>query len=318
MDKPSRFVEIDILRGVAVFAMILIHVNYFYISDKIAFVLWNYSQFAVPVFIFCSSYLFFIKKKDVLSLNYFKKRFIRLLLPYWVFLIFFIPLVILNEPGKVSFSYILGSILAIGGVDISWLVLLFLIFSILFPIISYFFEKQKILFAIYAIISVFVSLFLVFAPIPLNYKFLMWIPWSTVALFSVLFIKFEHKKRFFPFFLTVSFVLFVFLLFVQINLNHTLSFVNNKYPPNLYFLSFGIFSISLLFLFAKLKLFKPLNRGIAFLSVNSYSVYFIHYLVLYLSRIFLKNLPWYGLFSVVLIFTVLIQIYINKFALSQR
>lgn len=316
MDKPSRFEEIDVLRGIAVFAMILIHVNYFYISQKIPFILWNYSQFAVPVFIFCSSYLFFVKSSS-LSLNYLKKRFSRLLIPYWIFLSLFIPLVYLNEPGKVSINYVLSSILGIGGVDISWLVLLFLIFTILFPLIKSL-EKNKILFFAFSLISFIVSLVLVFFSFPLNYKFIMWVPWSLVILFSIFFIKFEAKKWFFPSIIIVSFVLYLVLGFVLANLNHNLSFVNNKYPPNLYLLSFGFFAITLLFWLAKLKVFKPLSSGISFLSLNSYNIYFIHYFILYFVRIFAKNLPWYGIFLLVLASSVLVQIFINEVSVAKK
>lgn len=318
MDKLSRFAQIDILRGIAIIAMILIHVNYFYISDKIAFILWNYSQFAVPVFIFCSSYLFFVKKREDFGFNYFKKRILRLMIPYWVFLVAFIPLVFLNETGKVSFSYVLNSIFAIGGVDISWLVLLFLFFSILFPVISYLLSKQKLLFGLFCFAVFLFSLITMFVQFQVNYRFIMWIPWSVIVLFSILFLKFQNKKRFYPIVLAISFILFALLLFVQQNQNHSLSLVNNKYPPNLYFLMFGIFFIALLFWLARLNMFKCLKKGLLFLSVNSYSIYFIHYAVLYLARIYLKNFSWASLFLVVFVFTILVQVSINRLSLLRR
>ena len=312
MEKPSRFVEIDVLRGIAVFAMILIHVNYFFISQKIPFILWNYSQFAVPVFIFCSSYLFFKKGKDSFGFSYFKKRILRLMVPYWIFLVAFIPLVYLFEPKKINLRYIFNSIISTGGVDISWLVLLFIVFTFIFPLIVYLKEKHKIVFVLYSLASFFVPLYLVFFSMKIDYKFIMWLPWSLIAVFSIFFIKFGHKKWFFSSILAGSLVLYLALAFVQVSLGHVLSFVNNKYPPNLYFLAFGFFAITLLFWLAKKGFFKPVTKIVSFLSLNSYSIYFIHYFILYVCRIFFKILPWYGLFLLVFISTILVQIFVNK------
>ena len=52
---------IDNLRGLAMIVMILTHATAYFPNDIVSFTLWNWSNFAVPIFLFCSVYLF-IKK----------------------------------------------------------------------------------------------------------------------------------------------------------------------------------------------------------------------------------------------------------------
>src|SRR6266403_5134039 len=83
---------IDNLRGVSMIVIILTHTTAFFPGDKVAYLLWNWSHFAVPIFLFCSAYLF-LKKSDDKPLHFFsylKKRVVRLLLPYYLFFFFFL------------------------------------------------------------------------------------------------------------------------------------------------------------------------------------------------------------------------------------
>src|SRR5579864_4521172 len=145
----ERFSEIDDMRGLAILAMVLIHTNAYFLSDKIAETLWNYSQFAVPVFLFCSSYIFFRNRPThgvMLPFTYIKKRFMRLLIPYYIFAVIYILVSYFEEPAKITGQYILQSLFLVGGIDINWLILLFLFLTFLMPIFTYLEEKQKKLF----------------------------------------------------------------------------------------------------------------------------------------------------------------------------
>jgi len=62
MDRDKM---IDNLRGMAMLAMIVIHSISYFFSDKLSFLIWDYSQWAVPVFFFCSFYLFFKSSKKI-------------------------------------------------------------------------------------------------------------------------------------------------------------------------------------------------------------------------------------------------------------
>jgi len=113
------------------------------------------------------------------------------------------------------------------------------------------------------------------------------------------------------------FFVFTFLLlrYLQVINHHSLIQYYNKYPPNLYHLSYGIIFIIGLFWLTKRKEFNffPLKKLLEFLSVNSYSIYFIHILVIYIITVFFKlKLTWVGFFITVLLSTIFVQVVINK------
>jgi peptidoglycan/LPS O-acetylase OafA/YrhL len=310
----QRVAEIDYLRGIAMFGMILIHTSYYFLSDKIALFLWNWSQFAVPVFIFCSGFLFFKKSAVSYDFNYFKKRFIRLLIPFYIFLPFFLVAVFFREPSKLSFNYVFSSILTIGGVDITWLVLLFLQFAILMPIIQVIFNKNKSTFFSILTISFISSIIFLNQHLNISYKFYMCLPWLLIVFYSFFFVKYSERKKFSIYIILSS--LFIFLIsgiFLKSQL-HSLSFYDNKYPPNIFILSYGILFTQILYSLSKSGLFNFIKRPLLFLSKYSYSIFFIHYLLLYILVGFLKvfKFNWFSFFAVVFLSALIIQSLINK------
>ncbi len=295
--------------------MILIHTNAYYLSDKISFTLWNLTQFAVPSFVFCSAFLYFQKAHlEHNYLSYLKKRFLRLLIPYFVFLLFFIPLVYLHDPKHVTPTFLFESVFLLGGVDINWLILLFLYFAALFPILFYLEQKQKILFYIYSFFAVGSSVLLTFYTFPYDYKYIMWLPWSVIILFAMYFIRLRKYNTFPIFSLLISLIICLFFLVVEQLTNHSLILYDNKYPPNIYFLSYGIFVTMLLFFMGKYG-DTIFHKFIHFLSIHSYSIYFVHYFILVLisyTVLYKWHFSWYSYFAVVLVITFIAQIGINK------
>lgn len=284
MSSKERFVEIDLLRGLAMFAMILIHTNaYFLSSSPFVEQLWDWSQFAVPVFLLCSAYLFFIRTPQF-GFAYIKKRISRLVFPYYVFMIFFFGAILLREPHKLTGQYIFQSIFLIGGIDINWLVLLFLELLFVIPLVGWLWEKFRLGFWVYASIATISSLIFVFSKFPYDYKLIMWLPYSVLIIYTLFLAKFHTKKWFYPVSLLIGGSIFLVLRFIETGMHHSLTFYDNKYPPNLYFLSYGIFSLALLHFLVKKGLlnFVPVKRLLNFLSVNSFQIFFVHYLLLYL------------------------------------
>lgn len=326
-----RFNEIDYLRGLAMMAMILIHTTVFYVSNPVAFFLWNYSQWAVPVFIFCSGYIYFQKTQRVsspdnqsVSLSFrhsgilsfpgiLKKRFLRLLIPYYIFLPFFFIVLVITNPHQLTFNYILQSIFLIGGVPVNWLVLLFLQFAILLPILLWIKSRHRILFWTYSFLAVGSSIIFLFWKVPFDWRYIMWLPWSVILLFSFFYVK-KRKKNVTFIILVLSFIIYLLSLFTVHSFGHSINFYDNKYPPNLFVISFGIAAISLFYvIMAFVAQNGPINRSIInmliFLSRYSYSVYFIHYAILLLLSQWVEQLRsiWPLLFFLVFIPTLLIQ-----------
>lgn len=324
--KPSRNYEIDVLRGIGILAIILIHVNAYFLREPTAKLLWNYSQFAVQIFVFCAGYIFFSKRKQ-LSLrtfpSYFLKRVKRLVSPYYLFLFFYFPVIWLFNPKNINTASVLRQLtLTTAGNELNWFVVLFLQFAVLIPILAYWGEKRKVLFHLYSLFAFGFSLFLTVSPVPLNYKLTMWLSWSTILIFSWYTARLEDKKWFYPITITVTFLA---LYFLRLNLQlwgRSLSFYDNKYPPNLYLLSYGILITLLLLLLAQKGAFNGsvVKKTLTFLGVNSYSIFFIHFILIFSFDYFLNFdlYSWWQIFFMIFGLTVVTQLLMNRISASQH
>ncbi len=320
-EAMHRNIEIDMLRGIGIVSVLLIHSTVQYLSNPFAYFLWDYSQFSVQLLVFCSSYIYFIKEKAESSsslIPYLKKRVIRLLKPYYIFLLFFLCVLFLFSSKTLSPSYILQSLTITGGVDINWLVLLFLQFTILFPILSFLKRKSSAIFTTLGILSLVSAILLVFIKFPWSYyKLVMWLPWLVVGYYSIIFIKYQRSMKF----LSNSFFLFlagtVLLHIGQQHLGHSVKLYDNKYPPNLYYLLYGLTFIPFFVFISRWSIFNILKieSFLEFLSKNSFSLFFIHYVVIYfLLKLPYSHLPWYVFFLIVLTSSLLIQNTLNRFS----
>ncbi len=315
MQTKKRIIEIDILRGLAILVMIFLHTSVYFLTTSLIKGFWNYGHFAVPVFIFCSAYLFFDKSK-AFNFPYLLKRFWRLLYPYYIFALFYFFAVYLREPGKLNLKYILNSTFVIGGIDISWLVLLFLQLTFVMPFVLFLWKKKKAGFWVYVFISILSSVLLTLLKWPYDYRFIMWLQYSIVIIYTMFFVFYKDKK----WFLATSFILpgliFIILRIVESGIGHSLNLFDNKYPPNLYYIAFGIFSTAVLFSLAKKGIFSffPVKDIFLFLSKYSYSIFFIHYLLLYifvgLMGVFQFNLLIF--FLSIFFLSLTLQLILNK------
>ncbi len=299
----SRSNEIDDIRGFTILVMILIHTNTYYLSDKIAYTLVELSQFAVVAFIFCSSYLFYQKavvpssaKEFVLHMI---KRVKRLLIPYYVFLVFHFLFLLIKESKKVTPLYIFQNITLTGGIEFNWLVLLFIELSVIMPLFHLWEKKNKPLLYTYIGIAIVSSIaFLKYTPLPW-FRLIMWLPWSLVVIYTMYFDRmFKEKELFWG---ITSVALGIFLLtqqFVLLPLHHSFRMYANKYPPNLYHISYCIFAVNILFFLSKKGVFNFSRKIIHFFSVYSYSIYFIHILILYTFSTLYKIHPHWIIFYI--------------------
>ena len=319
----QRNQTIDSLRGLSIIAMNAIHTLVFYLSKKgwVEF-FWNWLQFAVPIFVFCSAYIFWQKLVPAGWSNvflYVKKRVARLLSPYYIFLLIFLPISVFKEPNKFNFPYLIKSLFLVGGIDINWLVLLFFMFIFLQIIISWLLINRRYWFYLYITITFISSVVLLFVRPKFDYKFIMWLPWSLITIYAYYFVKYEKEKKWIVGNIFLTAALFVMSYELLIMRNYSLRFFNNKYPPNLYILSYGILSIALLFIIFKYinSRFKTITNILSFYSLYSYEIFFIQYVVIYLLNTYIKTIKYspIGFFIVVFSITTILQIGLNKIRL---
>jgi len=292
--------DIDNLRGLAMIAMMLIHAASYYLKTKGIYLLWNYLQWAVPVFLFCS---FYISLKNDKPIDYLK-RLKRLFIPYWMFLLAYFFLLFFFENKNFNFQYLTANILLYKGIDFNWLVLLFFYFTFLLPFYKWIKEK-KLLYYLMFFLSLASSLLFIFTK-PIAYRIIMWLPWMLYFYFTEFIINNEVDKKNhwrINFLAIISFFIFIGIFFLENYINRNTSQYANKYPPTLFHLTFGMFSTIIFYQMSKQGFFGNflIRKVLDFFSKNSYSLYFIHILVMLISGWtgMIWKLNWFSFFLLI-------------------
>lgn len=335
--NKKRYSDIDFFRGLAIIVLIFIHVSLY--NQRSPYFLWNFSYFAIPLFVFSSGYVLLKKYKKFTStkdfFSFLKKRFKRLLLPYYLYLFFnFLLTYIFTTVNKeeeiialpLNREEILGQILLLGNPYINWFVVLFLSLALFFPFLTLIIRKRKTFLSTFYLIMA-ITILLVFKRPSIelkSLKFLLFIPWLLPFLFAYFYDAFRKSglKRF-------TLMLVFFILFTTqgylLQTNHLSTVLrDNQYPPNFYYFSYGFFWLFLLSLIFDLDLFKerPVTKFFAYFSRHSYSLFFIHYLTIQfffyqpgrvLSQLFNNDLVTsFLLFIYITSVSVLINGFINR------
>lgn len=324
--KPSRRnTTIDMLRGLSIMVMIFIHTSAYYQSGFLLKFLWNYTHFAVPVFVFCSLYLFFRKNAPFEWKTfpaYLHKRFVRLLVPFYLFAAGFFFLAFLLDPESLSRSFIIQTLTLTGGKNENWLVVLFLYVTVLAPLVSGLIQRAKPLAIGYALCAVASSVVLLFWVPDMGYRWSMWLPWSVIGVFAWFMAqKYEKPKQTYATILGISGFVFVGLTLYLWMQEQSLILTHNKYPPNIYYLSFGVAAITTMFWYFESfpVTNQRINAFISFFSLHSYSLFFIHTLVIYVVNrvIGTTSIAFLPYFFLVFIVSAGIQAGWNRVVLSK-
>ena len=293
----KRLSAIDFLRAIGILGVIATHVFSDNLTNAFNTFVWNYLHFVITSFVFCSGYVMYIAYRDkVDSLkklpSWYKKRLIRLLQPYYLYLIahvglvFILPMYFGGLGIQKNWHYIWQSIILTGGINENWLPLLFVELAVLFPILLFLLKRFKGLFWIYVSLGIIYTLYSTLFPVSYSiYRWVMWIPWSLVFVSSWYFAKRDQQKSSTKLYLLISVVSAVVFggLFIWFgNAHRSLTLIDNKYPPNLFYISYE-FAISFLLLtIASLGIFQSEAKVkiYTWLSSRSYGLFFVHFLYL--------------------------------------
>ena len=328
--KKERNITVDLLRGASMLFVLFLHALVPYLGNPVVFRIWDFARLEVPAFLACSAYLFYLKAKkgDVFffSFPYTWKRVLRLYIPYAFFMVFFFTIVFFTHPERLTSEFLLKSALLIGGIDINWLILLFVQMIPLFPAISYLYRKLRPAFWAFAVAAFGSAVYLFFYDVPVDYRWIMWLPWSTVAITSLLFVEHTEKILSRKWLIAGAVVCINLLLFWwYFSVYGKIDLRIHKYPPDILFLTYGLVTIiAALFLF-QLTVFQkgPVSRFLQFMSVYSFELFFIHYIVIYLLQ-YWKFHTWMGptlFFISVAVLSVFVQVlilHVQKLVIQKR
>lgn len=295
--ERKRFFEIDFLRAIGIVGVIATHVFSYNLVTPLNTFIWNYLHFVITSFIFCSGYVMYVLYKDKVSSwsslsLWYKNRLSRLLVPFYIYFLVYLCLSLLFPQFfsglglQNSAHYIWQSLALLGGINENWLPLLFVELTFLFPFLIVLLKKVKIVLWLYIVLGILFTVWITISPFPYAYyRWVMWIPWSLVFILSWYFAQKEDKKARVIMYTLISIVSSIFFAELYILLSHfhrSVVLIDNKYPPNFFYI-FYEFAISFLLLviasWKKLQS-KWLTMGVTYLSSRSYALFFVHFPIL--------------------------------------
>lgn len=310
MKIKSRDATIDSLRAISILLMIVLHINPYF--PKLAFTGWTWSwgQWVVPAFILCSLAVDTSQiqtAKDYML--YLWKRAKRLLIPYYVWLLAYLGLLAFLGHKQISFKILLTNVSFTGGIDFNWLVLLFIYITLALPFLRKVVEKSESASLVILLLSMTTSSVFLSNRSHWNstYRWWMIIPWYGITLGILLFLKWWRQKswRKIATFFTTNLGIFTYwYLYFQSHKITTHTYYH-KYPPDIYFVSFSIWTVILSYViifFASKRLEQTgwVLRFLTYVSTRSYTIFFVHILVLYVLDVGFPGRPFnYLVFSTI-------------------
>jgi hypothetical protein len=316
----TRDIAVDYLRSISILVMMVLHINPYF--PRLPFTSWfvNYGQWVVPAFILCS--LAVGSTKDVVNLrtylSYLWRRLKRLLIPYYMWLITYLALFVVLGHKHLTLQSILPNIFFIGGIDFNWLILLFIYITVALPFLEILVDKSERWSLVFITVCATVSIFFVWDRSYLwsNYRFYMLIPWWGVTTGLLLLLKWMRKRDYTKIitFSTIHLIIFFLTLFYFYIHKISLNSFNHKYPPDMYYFSYCLWTTPLAYLSVRgltslVSSKSFLSRFLQYVSMNSYTIFFVHLIVLYIFDVCFPQRPFnYFLFSTIIFIVTLLVV----------
>ena len=266
---------IDVLKAIGLLCIILAHVK----PPNIIFQLRN---FDVILMIMISSYLGIKSYKNKTTLNYYIKRFKRLVLPTWIFLVFFFTVF---KTSAISYEKVLNSFALDEGIGYVWIIRIYFLISLLIPLCQNIIRKYKkknviittLLFYIIYEVCCYNGLF--------NNKIMLYLFAYIVPCYLLIIISyyiFDNKKMQIITFVISMLVFIVIELLIYKENGCFLATQTQKYPFRVLYLSYAISASSLIILLFRNWDNNHYSDGIIkFISSHSLWIYLWHIMIIY-------------------------------------
>ena len=289
--KIPRDQKIDHLRALAIVCIILAHTG-------VQGIIFNVRCFDVPLMAFCLGISYFYSSKNIPYLAYCKKRFRRLLVPTYLFLIvlfvtFFSLDTLTNSPVHFQPDYILRAFFLDTGYGYAWIMRTFFFVSLVMPFLYKLSQKVTTfsgilgLFSLLLAVQVFFIYLAKILPETYQFIFVQLVPlafgYCPIAFIGLLVSKMTVKQLIQ---LTIATFCYFITSFYVLGL-HGLTFY--KYPPQLPFILYGCFCVLCLWLLLikyKGSFLTPITN---YLSLHSQELYFIHIFYVYIYEFYLSQ-----------------------------
>lgn len=282
----NRDYSIDFLRFLGLTMIILAHTD-------VPGILFQARNFDVPLMVLISGVAYSLShQKKERYISYISQRLIRLALPVWIFLLFYFSTLKIFSPNakELDFNTIYTSFLFLGGIGYVWIIKVFLLISLIAPLLHFINKKIESDF-IYLTLTIFFYCFyeLVILNITINNIYVRFFVANYIYYFlaySTIFwigLRIANLPRIIIFFSALLFLgVFGFhLASLYFENNSIVSTQFSKYPPTSYYLSYSLM-ISLILWMLKnticnqLSLYSLPSAFIRFVSKNSIWIYLWH------------------------------------------
>ncbi|WP_047982591.1 acyltransferase family protein [Ornithinibacillus contaminans] len=294
----KRDAKIDVLRGIAIVSIIFAHSG----PNGIIFQLRNFDVTLMVVIMGISFYLS-NRKKEIKYFNYLRKRFKRLIIPTWKFLtLFFVTFYGISLFFQHDYYFdkgqIVNSYTTLSGIGYVWIMWVFFFVAIVSPLLLYVSRKiednKKYFILLIGFYIFYVVLLKIHGYFPDNIQIyfdhfiLQGVGYSIIAAFGIRLKLLNKSELLFYFILFI--VIFSFLLFKN-DFTQTQVF---KYPPTLYYFSYGLMVTLLFYVLLDISFIKKLfvNKFNSFLSRKSIWLYFWHLIPLFILKLFGSNMQF--------------------------
>lgn len=300
--KLQRDYSIDILRCIALLGIICIHVQ------PTSVFIQQVRSFDVPMMVFLSGVVFSMSTNHhpIDYRKYIVKRFVRLILPTWIFLSAYFVLRYLLHPGTLPFG--INFFFLLTGWYV-WIIRVFFIIALFAPLVVTVGEKQSnvalfILIVLGLIINEFIAIFIhstdneslvVMLVMNLGY-FLVFILGVGMKKIST------NQLNVIIILAIISYGIIATYLYIQNS--HYVQTNDYKYPPRFYYLSYALIIILLLYKYRDilLKISQKIHVFKCFRFIGSHTIWIYFYHIPIVEYLVPRNLPasWVYRYMIVL------------------
>jgi fucose 4-O-acetylase-like acetyltransferase len=317
-----RKTEYDFLRFIGISCIVLAHV------DAPGY-LFQIRNFDVPLMVFLSGISFseFSWKRYSKYGKYIKARFLRLVLPTWIFLVFFNLAFYISSKDIPSAKEIISQAFLVGGTPIGvWIIRIFFSVAIMAPSLQLINRKIKkpTTFYLFLIISYFLYEFSLYhskALLPKASFEILYLSILSAAPYMLIFIYGlrvnSFKKEAIQIHILTSGILFAltagFLFWKNQSFTPTQEF---KYPPKSYYLSYAMFASITIYYFLKFsKTFIHKIKIIQFVGGSTLWIYLWHWFFIAVYNHLKIDLPFFHRYLLIYSATVFWVYLQTKFTL---